>query len=105
MLNKSSLIVAVGQTLLMLSLAEYCSIWPTAGGQQYFAQAVSTPRFRPFLAYIIGWAVILSEIATASSCALNSAQLIAAFIEITHPSIMWHVRLAIALVTRSIGLL
>lgn len=28
------LFVAVGQTLLMISLAEYCTIWPTAGGQQ-----------------------------------------------------------------------
>jgi hypothetical protein len=30
----ASLFVAVGQTLLMMSLAEFCTIWPTAGGQQ-----------------------------------------------------------------------
>lgn len=30
-----SLIVMIFQTLLMASLAELCSIWPTAGGQQY----------------------------------------------------------------------
>lgn len=32
------LIVSIGQLLVMASLAEYCSIWPTAGGQQFYAQ-------------------------------------------------------------------
>ncbi|KAJ5404410.1 hypothetical protein N7509_004281 [Penicillium cosmopolitanum] len=41
----ATLIVSVGQTLLMTSLAEYCSIWPTAGGQQYYTQALATVDF------------------------------------------------------------
>ena len=32
------LIVSIGQLLVMASLAEYCSIWPTAGGQQFYTQ-------------------------------------------------------------------
>jgi choline transport protein len=87
----NSLFVAVGQTLLMMSLAEYCSIWPTAGGQQYYTQALATGATRPFLSYVVGWAVIVGEISTGSSCALNSAQIIASFVQVTHPSFTWHV--------------
>lgn len=84
-----TLFVAVGQTLLMLSLAEYCSIWPTAGGQQYYTQAVSTGPLRPFLSYVVGWAVLVGEISTGSSCAVNSAQIVASLVEIMHPNVSW----------------
>lgn len=87
----SSLIVSVGQTLLMTSLAEYCGIWPTAGGQQYYIQALSTRSTRPFLSYVVGWAIMVGEISTGSSCALNSAQIIAAFVQIAHPGTEWKV--------------
>jgi amino acid transporter len=36
MLNR--VVVTIGQLLVMASLAEYCSIWPTAGGQQFYVQ-------------------------------------------------------------------
>ncbi|OAL24488.1 hypothetical protein AYO20_10646 [Fonsecaea nubica] len=84
-----TLFVAVGQTLLMMSLAEYCTIWPTAGGQQYYVQAVATGKLRPILSYLVGWAVIVGEISTGSSCAINSAQIIASFVEVTHPDFAW----------------
>lgn len=84
-----TLFVAVGQTLLMISLAEFCSIWPTAGGQQYYTQALATAKYRPFLSYVVGWAVLVGEISTGSSCALNSAQIIQSFVEITHPEYNW----------------
>ncbi|KAK0119256.1 hypothetical protein ONS95_008107 [Cadophora gregata] len=84
-----TLIVAIGQTLLMTSLAEFCSIWPTAGGQQYYTQALATGKFRPFLSYLVGWAVLVGEISTGSSCALNSSQVIASFVEVTHPEFVW----------------
>ncbi|RJE23874.1 hypothetical protein PHISCL_03786 [Aspergillus sclerotialis] len=79
------------QTLLMTSLAEYCGIWPTAGGQQYYIQALSTRSTRPFLSYVVGWAIMVGEISTGSSCALNSAQIIAAFVQIAHPATEWKV--------------
>ncbi|KAF1985297.1 amino acid transporter [Aulographum hederae CBS 113979] len=85
-----TLIVAVGQNLLMCSLAEYCTIWPTAGGQQYYTQAVATPKYRPFLSYLVGWAVLVGEISTGSSCALNSANIIQSFVEVTHPDYVWN---------------
>lgn len=79
----------------MTSLAEYCSIWPTAGGQQYYVQAVATGKLRPILSYLVGWAVIVGEISTGSSCALNSAQIIASFVEVTHPDFEWHVSIIV----------
>lgn len=82
--------VAIGQTLLMMSLAEYASIWPTAGGQQFYTQAVATTKVRPFLSFLVGWAVIVGEVSTGSSCALNSANIIQSFVEITHPDYVWH---------------
>ena len=38
----NSIIVAIGQTLVMASLAEYCSLWPSAGGQQYYTHVSLT---------------------------------------------------------------
>ena len=84
-----TLVVAIGQTLLMTSLAEYCSIWPTAGGQQYYTQALASEKTRPLLSYLVGWAVIVGEISTGSSCALNSAQIVQSFVEVTHPEYNW----------------
>lgn len=84
-----TLFVAVGQTLLMMSLAKYCTIWPTAGGQQYYTQALASPKYRPLLSYLVGWAVLVGEISTGSSCALNSAQIIESFVNVTHPEYVW----------------
>ena len=33
-----SVAVTIGQTLVMASMAEMASLWPTAGGQQFFTQ-------------------------------------------------------------------
>lgn len=35
---------------------------------------------------------MVGEISTGSSCALNSAQIIASFVQIAHPNIEWKVR-------------
>lgn len=83
--------VGIGQTLLMASLAEYCGIWPAAGGQQFYTQMLAPPRSRRFLSYLVGWCVLVGEVSTSSSCALNSAEILAAFIEVTHPDLAWKV--------------
>ncbi|KZT18123.1 hypothetical protein NEOLEDRAFT_1159537 [Neolentinus lepideus HHB14362 ss-1] len=76
------MIVAIGQLLVMASLAEYC-VWPTAGGQQYYVQAVTPEHMRWFLSYVVG----------CSSCALNSAQIVAASVQVANPVIEWKVRI------------
>ncbi|KAF2166521.1 hypothetical protein M409DRAFT_23159 [Zasmidium cellare ATCC 36951] len=85
----STILVGIGQTLLMASLAEYAGIWPQAGGQQFLTQMVAPEKMRRFLSYVVGWAVLIGEISTSSSCAVNSAQILAAFIEVTHPDVVW----------------
>ncbi|KAI8658002.1 hypothetical protein NCS57_01180600 [Fusarium keratoplasticum] len=84
-----SIIVAIGQTLLMASLAEYCGIWPTAGGQQFYVQRLATATYRPFLSYAVGWCLILAEVATGASCTLNSANIISTMVTIFHPNVDW----------------
>lgn len=73
----------------MCSVAEFSSIWPTAGGQQYYTQALATGKMRPFLSYVVGWAVLFGEISMGSSCALNSSSIIQSFVEVTHPDYVW----------------
>ena len=73
----------------MCSIAEFSSIWPTAGGQQYYTQALATGKMRPFLSYVVGWAVLFGEISMGSSCSLNSASIIRSFVEVTHPDYVW----------------
>ena len=73
----------------MCSIAEFSSIWPTAGGQQYYTQALATGKTRPFLSYVVGWAVLFGEISMGSSCSLNSASIIRSFVEVTHPHFVW----------------
>ncbi|KAK4500262.1 hypothetical protein PRZ48_008451 [Zasmidium cellare] len=85
----STIVVGLGQTLLMMSLAEYAGLWPQAGGQQFFTQRLAPEKMRRFLSYVVGWAVLIGEISTSSSCAVNSAQILAAFIEVTHPEVVW----------------
>ncbi|RSL37992.1 hypothetical protein CEP53_015284, partial [Fusarium sp. AF-6] len=84
-----SIIVAIGQTLLMASLAEYCGLWPTAGGQQYYVQKLASAKYRPFLSYTVGWCLLLAEVATGASCALNSANIISTMVATFHPDIDW----------------
>ena len=92
-----SIVVGIGQTLLMMSLAEYASIWPQAGGQQFFTQMVAPENWKRFLSYVVGWCVLIGEISTSSSCAVNSAQILEAFVEVTHPDVAWKVCIAVAL--------
>lgn len=73
----------------MCSVAEFSTIWPTAGGQQFYTQALATGKTRPFLSYVVGWAVLFREISMGSSCSLNSASIIQSFVEVTHPDFDW----------------
>jgi len=86
-----TVLVTIGQLFVMSSLAEYCSIWPTAGGQQFYTQIVAPEGARRFLSYLVGWCVLVGEISTSSSCALNSAQIVAALVKIIHPEVAWKV--------------
>ncbi|KAJ3459967.1 hypothetical protein MRS44_010834 [Fusarium solani] len=46
-----------------------------SGGQQV----------RRFLSYLVGWLVLVGDLAASSSCAMNNAQMISAIVQLTHP--------------------
>jgi choline transport protein len=46
---------------------------------------------KPFLSYLVGWCVLVGEISTSASCALNSAEIVAALVEILHADLEWKV--------------
>ncbi|KAF2212644.1 hypothetical protein CERZMDRAFT_41101 [Cercospora zeae-maydis SCOH1-5] len=85
----TTIIVGIGQTLLMASHAEYAGIWPHAGGQQFYTQRVAPERYKRFVSYVVGWCILISEISVSSSCAVNSAEIMSAFIEYVHPHVAW----------------
>ncbi|CZR67909.1 related to choline permease [Phialocephala subalpina] len=84
-----TVVVSTGQILLMASMAEYTSIWPTAGGQQFYTQLVAPRSMRRFLSYVVGWCILVGQISASTSCALNSAEIVGAFVGVTHPDIVW----------------
>ncbi|KAI8260518.1 hypothetical protein K4K58_001927 [Colletotrichum sp. SAR11_239] len=67
----------------MSSLAELCSVYPYAGGQQAFTKALAPQRVRRLLSYLIGWVVLLGEIATSAGCSMNSALVVGGLIQLT----------------------
>ncbi|GIZ49185.1 hypothetical protein CKM354_001222000 [Cercospora kikuchii] len=85
----TTIIVGIGQTLLMASHAEYAGIWPHAGGQQFYTQRVAPARYMKFLSYVVGWCILISEVSTSSSSAVNSAEIMSAFIEYQYPDVAW----------------
>ncbi|RFU26384.1 hypothetical protein B7463_g9958, partial [Scytalidium lignicola] len=84
-----TVIVTIAQTLVMASLAEYCSLWPSAGGQQFYTQIVAPEKYRRFLSYTVGWCILVGEVSTSAGCALNSAQIVGTFVGIVHPNVEW----------------
>ncbi|CAI6095888.1 unnamed protein product [Clonostachys chloroleuca] len=85
MLIYSTIIVCIGQCLLMSSLAEMCAVWPYSGGQQAFTKYLAPVRVRRFLSYLVGWLVLFGDLASSASCAMNNAQTIGAIIQLIHP--------------------
>lgn len=86
MLVYSTIVVTFGQSLTMGSLAELCSVYPFAGGQQSFTKALAPVSIRRFLSYLTGWFVLLGEISTSAACAMNNASIVGSLVQLTYPS-------------------
>lgn len=65
--------------------------WTHGNVSSQYDQVVAPEKYRRFLSYVIGWCVLVGEISTSSSCALNSAEIVAALVEIIHPEVHWKV--------------
>ncbi|KAH8593713.1 gaba permease [Bisporella sp. PMI_857] len=81
--NGESVTVLWGWVLLSLlsmaiaaSLAEICSVYPTAGGVYYWAALLSTPRWAPIASWITGWLTLVGNWTVTLSINFGGAQLI-----------------------------
>lgn len=81
--NGESVTVLWGWVLLSLlsvaiaaSLAEICSVYPTAGGVYYWSALLSTPRWAPITSWITGWLTLVGNWTVTLSINFGGAQLI-----------------------------
>ncbi|RAH71859.1 amino acid transporter [Aspergillus aculeatinus CBS 121060] len=73
---------------IAISLAEFLSAYPTAGGQYHWV-AVSWPNWVPILSWVTGWVNVAGWVALVATNALLSCQLIAGIVSSVHPDFAW----------------
>ena len=74
----SWIIVSIFNLFVGLSLAEICSVYPTAGGVYNWAFMLSPKKWAPSVCYITGWFNFLGKATGEASDAYGFATLIAA---------------------------
>ncbi|KAH8648277.1 amino acid transporter-like protein [Tricladium varicosporioides] len=78
---------------LAVSLAEFLSAYPTAGGQYHWVAVISWKRWVPILSWITGWINVSGWIALVASGGLLGSQLILGIISLMNPDYVsqrWH---------------
>src|ERR1700743_1812372 len=58
------------------SLAEICSVYPTAGGVYYWSAMLSTRKWAPMVSYIDGWLTLIGNWTVTLSINFSGGQLI-----------------------------
>ncbi|KAK6596907.1 polyamine transporter tpo5 [Botrytis cinerea] len=64
------------------SLAEICSVYPTAGGVYYWSAMLSTRKYAPVVSWITGWLTLVGNWTVTLSINFSGAQLILSSISI-----------------------
>ncbi|PCH02147.1 Amino acid/polyamine transporter I [Penicillium occitanis (nom. inval.)] len=75
------------------SLAEFLSMYPTAGGQYHWVAVISWPNWVPVLSWITGWINVAGWIALVATAGLLASQLILGVISLMNPDYVserWH---------------
>lgn len=75
---------------LALSLAEFLSAYPTAGGQYHWVAVISWESWVPILSWITGWINVAGWIALVASGGLLGSQLIVGVITLMKPTYETH---------------
>ncbi|QSZ30165.1 hypothetical protein DSL72_004685 [Monilinia vaccinii-corymbosi] len=78
---------------LAVSLSEFLSAYPTAGGQYHWVAVISWKKYVPILSWITGWINVSGWIALVASGGLLGSQLIGGIISLMHPDYVpqrWH---------------
>ena len=89
LVNGQSVTILWGWVLLSListaiaaSLAEICSVYPTAGGVYYWAALLSTRKWAPIASWVTGWLTLVGNWTVTLSINFGGAQLILSAINI-----------------------
>ncbi|KAJ8132092.1 hypothetical protein O1611_g1533 [Lasiodiplodia mahajangana] len=69
-------LAGTGNLCLAISLAEFLSAYPTAGGQYHWLATISPRQYAPFLSWLSGWITVFGWIAVTASGSLLASQLI-----------------------------
>ncbi|WFD43806.1 hypothetical protein MPSI1_002471 [Malassezia psittaci] len=78
---------------LAMSLSEFLSAFPTAGGQYHWVAFVSPPKYRRILSWITGWINVGGWLALSASGGLLGSQLVVGLASLMHPNYeaqRWH---------------
>ncbi|KAH9869870.1 hypothetical protein J1614_006790 [Plenodomus biglobosus] len=74
---------------LAMSMAEFLSAYPTAGGQYYWVAVVTPKRWVPLASWITGWFNVSGWIALTTGGGLLASQLIAGVVYLYHPDFVF----------------
>ncbi len=89
---------AIGALAIALSLAEFASMVPTAGGQYHYVAALSPLKWRRLLSWIAAWATLWSWILSALVGIFANAQQLQAYVILFVPDYTyqrWHTTLIV----------
>jgi choline transport protein len=75
---------------LAVSLAEFLSAYPTAGGQYHWVAVISWKSLVPLLSWVTGWINVAGWIALVASGGLLGSQLIIGIITFMSPTYVFH---------------
>lgn len=78
-------VAGVCNLCLSVSLSEFLSAFPTAGGQYHWVALVSPPKYRRIFSWITGWISVGGWIALSAAAGLLSSELIMGMIALYHP--------------------
>lgn len=87
---------AIGALFIALSISEFASIIPTAGGQYHYVAELSPPRFKNILSFYAGWLTIWGWVLSTTSGIFALAMQVQAYIILFHPDYVyerWHTSL------------
>ncbi|KAJ9663867.1 hypothetical protein H2198_000627 [Neophaeococcomyces mojaviensis] len=70
------ILLSILSTFIAASLAEICSVYPTAGGVYYWAALLSTPKWAPIASWVTGWLTLVGNWTVTLSINFGGAQLI-----------------------------
>ncbi|KAM0752578.1 polyamine transporter TPO5 [Meredithblackwellia eburnea MCA 4105] len=90
--------VAIFILCITLSLAEICSVYPTAGSVYYWSAALSKPKHAPLVSYICGWLNFVGLLCGCAGINFSGAQLIMSVPELVNPEWVpksWQVSLTV----------